>query len=98
MNTVKVIHLGLMRNVVDKQEEEVNLSPETTVRELLHLLIQRHGNKFKSKVLTADWQLRPLTTIEVNNRNINEIEGLNTRLGNNSIVYIVAIVQPAMGG
>lgn len=84
MNKVKVTYWGLIQPVVENKEEENYLSDDATVGELVRLLVERHGDRFKSMVLTSNGQLHPLVTIQVNGRDIDEIDGLDTRLEANS--------------
>jgi len=98
MSKVKVIHYGLIRNLVDTQEEEVCLSNGATVRELLHLLFARHGDEYRANFSTSERQLQLSTNIQVNGQDINELDGLSTKLENNSRVDIAVFPFPAAGG
>ncbi len=98
MSKVKVIYYGLIKNVVDRQEDETYLSGEATVRELLDSLIQKYGDGFRSAVLTPDWQLLPISVIQLNGRDISEIDGLNTKLEDNSELSITVLAYAASGG
>ena len=99
MDKVKVIYYGLpFKAILDSQEEEIDIPDNATVRQVLQLLADRHGNEFRKSILTSDWQLHPITTIQVNGRNIDEIEGLNTKLANNSEVSITVMISTIDGG
>ncbi len=98
MSKVKVIYYGLIKNKVDSQDDEIHISGEATVRELLRLLVERHGNEFRDKLLTSDWQLQPLVMIHLNGRDVNDIDGLNTKLTDNSELSIMLLAYVQTGG
>ena len=98
VNKVKVTYYGLILSAVDNQEEEVCLSGRATVKELLHLLVERHGTEFSSSLLTHDWQLQPLAMIHLDGRDINEIDGANTKLEGDSQLYITVLAPMITGG
>lgn len=97
MSKVKVTYYGLIQSMVDKPEDEHNLSGDATVRELLRSLVQRYGDNFRSMILTPDWQLLSSTIIYLNGCDINEIDGLNTKLEDNSDLSIT-VIKYAIGG
>jgi molybdopterin converting factor small subunit len=84
--------------MVDNQEEENYLPGDATVRELLQSLVQRYGDSFRSMMLTPNWQLLPNTIIYLNGRDINEIDGLETKLADNSELSITVITYAIGGG
>jgi molybdopterin converting factor small subunit len=98
MGKVKVTYYGLIQHIVGNQENEYPISGNTTVRDLLHSLVQRYGDEFRAHILTSDWQLQPLAIIQLNDHNINEIDGLNTMLINNSKLSIAVIAYLIGGG
>ena len=98
MVTVKISYYGLIKNVVDKAEDENYLSGDATVKELLHSLVQKYGDGFRSMVLTSDWELHPIAIIYLNGRDINEIEGLNSKLEDNSELSITVMPYEVYGG
>ncbi len=98
MMKVKVAYYGLIRNMPGSREEEISLSGEATVRELLHLLAKKYGDEFRASILTPDWQLQPLAMIHLNDCNINEIDGLNTKLEDGSQLSVTVITYAISGG
>ena len=98
MSKVKVTYYGLIRNVVDNQEEEYQLSDGAIIRELLQLLVERYGEGFRANILTPDWQLPPTAIMHLNGRDINEIDGLDTGLDDNSELSIIVIPHVIRGG
>ena len=98
MGKVKIHYYGLIRNIVDKEEVEVHLSDDDTVRDLLHSLVQSYGDGFRSMVLTPEWELLHIAMIHVNDRDINELDGLNTKLEGNSELSITVLAYEVIGG
>ena len=78
MSKVRIKYYGLVRNIVNREEEETYLSGGATVKELLQSLVQRYCDRFRSMILTPEWQLLDIATIHINDRDINEMDGLNT--------------------
>lgn len=95
---VCVSYLGLVRNVIGCQEEEVEVTPESRVRELLARLAERHGEPFRLSVFRKGEDLRPTVLVCVNDQGIDELEGLETRLGSAERVSVVVGVYPPEGG
>ncbi len=50
------------------------------------------------KILTADGHLQPLAAVHLNGRDISEINGLDTKLEDNSELSIAVITYPVGGG
>ena len=99
MGKLKIHYYGLIWNIVSKEEEEViHLSDDTTVRDLLHSLVQRYGDGFRSMIVTPEWELLNITMIHLNDRDINELDGLNTKLDNNSELSITVLPYEIIGG
>lgn len=98
MTKIKVTYYGLIRNVVDNKEAEDYPYNGATVREVIGSLAQRYGDRFRSMILTSDWQIHPLAIIQLNGHDINEIEGLNTKLEDNSELCITVIPYLIIGG
>ena len=97
---VKVKYYGVIRNpkIVDKPEDEIYLSGDGTVEKLLQSLVQKYGDEFRSMLLTPNWEPLLTTTIHLNGRDINEIDGLNTKLEDNSELSITAVINAIEGG
>jgi molybdopterin converting factor small subunit len=93
-----VSYLGLVRNVIGCNEEDLDVLAGTTVGQLLHLLIDEHGTPFQQSVLKQSGELRAMTQVCVNDRDIDELQGLETRLGEGEQVSIVVGVYPPEGG
>ena len=98
MPKVRVSYLGLVQNVLGRQEDEVLLRDGASVRELLHLLEEKHGDAFRHTVLSSDDELRSPAAVLVNELYIGELDGLDTTLTSEAEVSIVVVVYPMEGG
>ena len=93
-----VSYLGLVRNVIGRSEEHLDVLAGTTVGQLLGLLSAAHGPPFKQSVLKQSGELRAMAQVCVNDRDIDDLQGLETRLGEGEQVSIVVGVYPPEGG
>ena len=98
MGTVKIRYIGLVQNVVGNRQEELSLQTDTTVRQLLMMLVEKHGIHFRLSVLRTSGELRPTVTIHVGNRDIKELEGLDTPLVPGSEMTVIITGHPDPGG
>ncbi|MHA2351876.1 MAG: ubiquitin-like small modifier protein 1 [Candidatus Thorarchaeota archaeon] len=66
------------------------------IRELLHLLVQTYGNKFKDTVLDNDTgELKQFFSCMINGKRIELLDGYDTVLKDNDVV---ALFPPVGGG
>jgi len=93
-----ISYLGLVRNVIGRSEEDLDVLGDTTVGQLLRLLGDKHGSPFKQSVLKQSGELRAMAQVCINDRDIDELQGLETRLGEGEQVSIVVGVYPPEGG
>jgi molybdopterin converting factor small subunit len=99
MSKVKVSYYGMiLQKVTSDHEEEVYLSGENTVRDLLKILAEKHGDEFRESILTPDGQLQTAAIVQYDGHDINEIAGLDTKLGDNSELSIMLIAYMVTGG
>ena len=98
MSKVKVTFYGLIKTDVDKQEEEYNISGNITVKQFLQSLALKYGDGFGDKLFTSEIQLLPLVVIQVDGRDIDELDGLNTKLKGISKLSITVMPHPVLGG
>jgi molybdopterin converting factor small subunit len=99
MNThLHVSYLGLVRNVIGRSEEALDVLAGTTVGQLLRLLIEEHGPPLQQSVLKQNGELRAMAQLCVDDRDIDELNGFDTRLGEGEQVSIVVGVYPPEGG
>jgi len=95
---VHISYLGLVRNVIGRREEDIEVLSGTSVGQLLGLLIEKHGPPFKESVFKQSGELRSMAQVCVDDRDINEMEGLDTSLGSGKEVSILVGVYPPEGG
>jgi MoaD family protein len=99
---VKVKFYGLIKDVVDKRSDEVELPTEASVGDLLRLLAKNYGDRFRNRVLTKEGQLQRTVKIVVNNQQLDSAQ-LNSSLATNkdspsSAEVTVLIFPPVFGG
>ena len=97
-NLVSISYLGLVRNVIGCREEEVEVAPGITVGELLARLIDKHGDPFRLSVFRSATELRATTLICVNDCDIAQLQGFETRLERGEKLSVVVGVYPPEGG
>lgn len=91
MSKVKVVYYGfIFKMLLRNQEEESEIKNGTTVKELLQSLADGHGDEFRSFIFRPDGQLKPGTLLEVNRRNIIEMDGLDTKLKENDELAVTS--------
>jgi len=95
---IHISYLGLVRNVIGCSEETVNAAPGTTIGELLQVLAAKHGGPFQHSVFKNGGELRATAQVCVDDRDIDELNGFDTRLGEDEQVSIVVGVYPPEGG
>jgi molybdopterin converting factor small subunit len=95
---VHISYVGLVRNVIACREEDIQVSHDTTIGELLHLLADKHGLPFQESVFKQNGELRATAQVCVGDCDINELNGFNTRLASEEKVMILVGVYPPEGG
>lgn len=90
--------MGLVRNVIGCREEDIEVLHGSTVGQLLRLLVDKHGLPFQESVFKQSGELRAATQVCVDDCDINELEGFDTRLGSEEKVTILVGVYPPEGG
>jgi molybdopterin converting factor small subunit len=95
---VRVSYLGLIRNLLGKREEGVTVPPGAVVRDLLAQLADRHGDPFRKSLFKHTGELRALVQVCVDDRDIDELRGLDTPLERGERVSVVVGVYPPEGG
>lgn len=95
---IQISYLGLVRNVIGCREEEVTIPPGTTVGELLASLALKHGDPFRMSVFRESGELRSTALVCVNDCDIQQLQGFDTRLGSGEKISVVVGVYPPEGG
>jgi len=91
---VKVRFFTVLREMAGKREEELTVRENTKVREVLDLLSKTYGDEFSDYLFEGE-ELRDYIQILLNGINIMTLDGLETRLREDSVL---AIVPPVGGG
>jgi MoaD family protein len=89
---VKVQYLGQVRVIANRKEEELEISPNAIVQELLQKLSGMYGKAFDMEVFEEDGEnLRDDLTVAVNGTAIRQLDYLNTRLKQNDTITLFPI-------
>jgi len=101
LTRVKVNFYGLIKDVVDKRSDEVELPAGASVEDLLQLLVRQHGERFRNRVLTKEGQLQRSVKLVVNNEQIDPARldfSLTSNRDSSSAEVTVLIFPPVFGG
>ncbi len=89
---VKVQYLGEVRVIVNKKEEEVEISPSATIQELMRKLSGAYGKVFDTEVFQEDSEnLRDDLVVAVNGTAIRQLDSMSTRLKPNDTITLFPI-------
>lgn len=94
MITVRTRYYAYLREITGVREEEIALEEDTTIGELLGILSQKHGEKFRNQVLDNDFKLKPGIAVALNGEKLTD-EPLRKRLRDGDTVVIL---PPISGG
>jgi molybdopterin converting factor small subunit len=91
---VAVEYLGYIKPTLGiAQAESIELKPEASVRDLLTLLAEKHGEPFMKAIYDPkDTTLKPYHIMAVNGLMINLLNSLDTRLKDRDSVAIMPVV------
>ena len=92
---VTIRFFTILKDLTQKNKEEIEVPPSTTVEELISLLSKIYGLPFENYVYTQDGQIKPYLQILVNWINITTQHGFKTKLKENDEF---AIIPPVTGG
>lgn len=94
----KVVYIGLIRSITGVSQEEVTLSNGASLRQLLDILANRHGDNLRSSLLTQEGKLRQLARINIDGKSCTALGGLEAKLEAEQEVSILLAVDPMQGG
>lgn len=94
---VKVHYFGIIGNITGRHEDEPQLPKNATIRDLLNLLAEKYGSSFQRNVFNGE-RLSPYVRVLVDDRSIDEIKGLATKLKSNVVVGIESRIRGIAGG
>ena len=95
MMNVMVQYYALIREVVQKEEEEIVLPKKSSIRDLLELLIKEYGEDFKNLFFERNGDIAHRILIFVNGSDFDLAKDENMTLENGSKVQFF---QPIGGG
>jgi molybdopterin synthase sulfur carrier subunit len=92
---IKVKFFTSLRDITDKKVDEIQLKSIITVEELLTLLSEKYGKKFREYIYNKKGKVQDFLSFLVNGKNINNLQGFDTKLKEGDII---AILPPVGGG
>jgi len=92
---VEVKFFTSLREITGKKVEEIQLQSTITVEELLTLLSEKYGKKFREYIYNKKGEVQGFLSFLVNGKNINILQGFDTKLQEGDTV---AILPPVGGG
>jgi MoaD family protein len=92
---VKVEYLGHIKNMLEtRREEEVEIQDESSIRDLLVMLSEKHGESFKNAVYEPSGKdIKPNFIATVNGYLLNQLDGVKTKLKDGDRVVLMPIVS-----
>lgn len=92
---VKVEYLGHIKNMVgSRREEEVEISDDSSISDLLMVLSEKHGESFKKALYEAGGKdIKSNFIATVNGYLLNQLNGVETKLKNGDHVVLMPIVS-----
>ncbi len=95
MLAVRVRSMFDIKEIIGSREIYLVLDEGSSIRNLLDKLFERYGPELKEKIIDSTENLHLQFTILLNGRNINYLNGLETKLTNGSVI---SLLSPAGGG
>ena len=92
---VEVKFFTSLRDITGKKADEIQLQNVITVEELLTLLSEKYGKKFREYIYNKKGKVQDFLSFLVNGKNINVLQGFDTELKQGDIL---AIIPPVGGG
>lgn len=84
-----------LREITSKKVEKLELQKNITIDELIILLSNKFGKKFKEYIYNKNGKIQDFLSFLINGKNINTLQGLATKLQEGDVV---AILPPVGGG
>ncbi len=95
---IKLHYMGLLRNTVGCAEEEIVLPEGSCLIDAFDALSKKYGEQFTSVVLKTNGRLRPSAKVIVDEQDVKDGDGLNTKLEGKPQVSITVGMYPIAGG
>ena len=92
---VEVRFFTSLREITGYKVNKILLQNSSTVEELLTLLSEKHGKNFREYIYNKEGEVQGFLSFLVNGKNINIMQGFDTKLKEDDVV---AILPPVGGG
>jgi molybdopterin converting factor small subunit len=95
---IKIQYLGLLSSTLGCGEEELTLESDASVQDCLKHLSEKYGEQFTSVMFRSSGKLRPMTRVLVNDEDIRDGDGVNTKLNHHLEMSLTVGIYPSSGG
>ena len=92
---VQVKFFTSLREITGKKTDEIQLTDKINVKERLTLLSEKYGKNFQEYTYNKNGKVQGFLSFLVNGKNINVLEGFDTKLKQGDTI---AILPPVGGG
>ena len=92
---VEVKFFTSLREITDKKVDQLQLQNNISVNELVTLLSNKYGKEFREYIYNKKGEIQEFLSFLVNGKNINNMQGFDTKLQEGDVV---AILPPVGGG
>ena len=92
---VEVKFFTSLREITGKKVDELQIQNTITVNELVTILSEKYGKNFREYIYDKKGQLQGFLSFLVNGKNINILQGFDTKLQEGDVV---AVLPPVGGG
>ena len=92
---VEVKFFTSLREITGKKVDTIQLQDAITVNELVKMLSEKYGKKFREYIYDKDGLTQEFLSFLVNGKNINKMQGFDTKLEDQDVI---AILPPVGGG
>ena len=89
---VEVKFFTSLREITGKKVDEIQLQNTITIDELLTLLSEKYGKNFREYTYNKKGDVQKFLSFLVNGKNINIMQGFDTKLQENDVVAILPLV------
>jgi molybdopterin synthase sulfur carrier subunit len=92
---IEVKFFTSLREITGKKVDTIQLQDAITVNELIKMLSEKYGKKFREYIYNKDGVTQEFLSFLVNGKNINNMQGFDTKLEDQDVI---AILPPVGGG
>lgn len=98
VTTINVVYFGLVRSAVPNSEETISVPSGSTVRDVLELLCQHHGERLRDALFTAEGTLGSSAMLLLDGTNVLYRQGLDTPIGSQQAMHVLLTTTAMAGG